>query len=668
MRWHEISEGVGRIVKGVNTTPDVGVGQTSIEAKKFGNSVDKDGKPLYTMHKKAHKNTKPNTLFNMGMTESQIKELKSKELSAVSEIYVDMDGVLADFFPAWKKIVGKDWRQITDIESALQTIRDKDDFWLSLPLTNNAQNLLNIIKDLKGEYKILSAPLANDPKAEPHKREWVKKNLAFFPPKEVIISADKYKWAKQPDGTPNILIDDFGQNVAKWEAAGGVGFKHKDHKFERTAKELKAHMNNPVDEEQVSELVVKQQRPKLDVIYNIADRKDSKPFPLSYKDTGGASTGGTVSLTPDQARKFINFYERRSKDEQELMQKALKSVNNAKGLFNNLGIQVDVTLPNNPDADIPQSPIDKLKKNLDKDKDTNEGDLIPLPKNSVSVDSDATDYDFMKIGRNMANIKTTEPDDANMGDQDIFLNFFGGDKEAKHMISNLKRLGYTVGDVSGYQDHNFDPKPTGGEAPPQIKGKDVDGKQGVMKLANMKPVQKDRDFIKLTKQYKKVREDTYEPIVVDRRGRIVNGHHRYDALATQGKEMARVVMLDDYVQNLHEKKLSKGKDDDGEVIKGFDPETMQALADLRAKYPHASDPLDALLKSVVDTDQDNDKVDDEQNDKLKTVLKKFKELEPKIDALNARLAGVEVQANDFIRKNSPDDKFLKKKDKSLVKR
>ena len=165
MRWHEISEGVGRIVKGVNTTPDVGVDQTSIEAKKFGNSVDKDGKPLYTMHKKAHKNTKPNTLFNMGMTESQIKELKSKELSAVSEIYVDMDGVLADFFPAWKKIVGKDWRQITDIESALQTIRDKDDFWLSLPLTNNAQNLLNIIKELKGEYKILSAPLANDPKA-----------------------------------------------------------------------------------------------------------------------------------------------------------------------------------------------------------------------------------------------------------------------------------------------------------------------------------------------------------------------------------------------------------------------------------------------------------------------------------------------------------------------
>ncbi len=25
------------------------------------------------------------------------------------------------------------------------------------------------------------------------------------------------------------------------------------------------------------------------------------------------------------------------------------------------------------------------------------------------------------------------------------------------MIANLKRLGYKVGDISGYQDHNFDP-------------------------------------------------------------------------------------------------------------------------------------------------------------------------------------------------------------------
>tara|TARA_B100000212_G_scaffold342564_1_gene330656 strand:+ start:2086 stop:5688 length:3603 start_codon:yes stop_codon:yes gene_type:complete len=175
-------------------------------------------------------------------------EVTAQDLSKDSEVYVDMDGVLADFFGAWKKLVGTDWREIKDLDSALQKIRDKDDFWLNIPVTSNAMNLLSLIKELKGKYNILSAPLPNDPNAEPHKREWVKKNLSAFPPSKVIITSNKSVHATQPDGTPNILIDDFGKNIAKWEAAGGVGFKHKDHKFERTVKNLKAYMNKPVEE------------------------------------------------------------------------------------------------------------------------------------------------------------------------------------------------------------------------------------------------------------------------------------------------------------------------------------------------------------------------------------------------------------------------------------
>jgi len=165
-------------------------------------------------------------------------------LNPKSEIYVDMDGVLADFFGEWKKLVGKDWRELgkDEIEPALKKIRDDDKFWLNIPLTSNAKNLLDIIKQVKGNYKILSSPLANDPNSEPHKREWIEKNLDFFPPTEVIITKDKAKYATNPDGTPNILIDDYGVNISAWESAGGIGFKHKDHKFERTAKKLKAEI------------------------------------------------------------------------------------------------------------------------------------------------------------------------------------------------------------------------------------------------------------------------------------------------------------------------------------------------------------------------------------------------------------------------------------------
>jgi 5'(3')-deoxyribonucleotidase len=252
-----IQENGGRVVKGVNTTADVGVDAIKKQAAKFGNTVDKDGRPP-TLSKKV-KGSKTNVLFNLGMTESVDKADESVlyyakmaenlgELASTSKVYVDMDGVLADFFGEWQKLIGKDWRKVKDIEPALQKIRDKDNFWLDLPLLPQAKNLLGVIKKVKGSYTILSSPLPNDPNSEPHKREWIKKNLDFFPPENVIITHDKPKYAVNSDGTPNILIDDFGKNIASWEAAGGEGFKHKDHKFERTAKAIKQHMSEPVDE------------------------------------------------------------------------------------------------------------------------------------------------------------------------------------------------------------------------------------------------------------------------------------------------------------------------------------------------------------------------------------------------------------------------------------
>ena len=252
-----IQEHGGRVVKGVNTTADVGVDAIKKQAAKFGNKVDKDGRPP-TLSKKV-KGSKTNVLFNLGMTESVDNTDESMlyyakmaenlgELASTSKVYVDMDGVLADFFGEWQKLIGKDWRKVKDIEPALQKIRDKDNFWLDLPLLPQAKNLLGVIKKVKGSYTILSSPLPNDPNSEPHKREWIKKNLDFFPPENVIITHDKPKYAVNSDGTPNILIDDFGKNIASWEAAGGEGFKHKDHKFERTAKAIQQHMQEPVSE------------------------------------------------------------------------------------------------------------------------------------------------------------------------------------------------------------------------------------------------------------------------------------------------------------------------------------------------------------------------------------------------------------------------------------
>ena len=168
-----------------------------------------------------------------------------EDLDPKSELYVDMDGVLADFFGVWTKMMGVEhWKQIKDIEPALQKIRDTKDFWINLPMTSNATNLLNAIKQFKGKYNILSAPLPGDPESEPQKRAWIQKHLSMFPPTKIIIDPNKAAYAKQADGTPNGLIDDFGENISKWESAGGIGIQHADSSVANTISKLEKQVDN----------------------------------------------------------------------------------------------------------------------------------------------------------------------------------------------------------------------------------------------------------------------------------------------------------------------------------------------------------------------------------------------------------------------------------------
>ena len=67
MKYYDIKEGVGRITK-QNQTVDVGPKEITKQAAKFGNKVDKDGRPP-TLSKKV-KGSSTNVLFNLGLAES----------------------------------------------------------------------------------------------------------------------------------------------------------------------------------------------------------------------------------------------------------------------------------------------------------------------------------------------------------------------------------------------------------------------------------------------------------------------------------------------------------------------------------------------------------------------------------------------------------------------
>ena len=149
------------------------------------------------------------------------------------KIFIDMDGVLADFFSEWARLDGKNhYKDIDNAEEKLQLVRDHPTFWIDLPMLPNAKNLIKTAVELFGEYYICSKPLEGDPRSKPGKLRWIENHLSDMPPKDIILTADKAKYAVGKNGIANLLIDDYGKYINSWREAGGIGIKYEDEKFQ----------------------------------------------------------------------------------------------------------------------------------------------------------------------------------------------------------------------------------------------------------------------------------------------------------------------------------------------------------------------------------------------------------------------------------------------------
>ena len=173
-----------------------------------------------------------------------MSNLKDAELSIdeatnapkrISKVYLDMDGVLCDFFEEYAKLA-----EIPPDESGRYSYRNippaksdptlnkmvGTDFFARLPKCPTADTLVNMVSNVFGHYNICSSPLRGDHEnSAKQKKIWISNHLNPQP-RDIIITADKSKYAVQEDGTPNVLIDDRGDNITRWEAAGGVGIKY----------------------------------------------------------------------------------------------------------------------------------------------------------------------------------------------------------------------------------------------------------------------------------------------------------------------------------------------------------------------------------------------------------------------------------------------------------
>jgi 5'(3')-deoxyribonucleotidase len=144
-------------------------------------------------------------------------------------VYVDMDGVLADFFGEIAREHDVEyWREIHRRDLGIDQIAQEPGFFKMLPVLPNAKHLIKGVMDLATNYSILSSPLMSNVEASSkEKMQWLLRHLNNHQPQAVIFDHEKYKYAQQPDETPNILIDDWDTNIKLWEANGGIGILYK---------------------------------------------------------------------------------------------------------------------------------------------------------------------------------------------------------------------------------------------------------------------------------------------------------------------------------------------------------------------------------------------------------------------------------------------------------
>jgi hypothetical protein len=145
-------------------------------------------------------------------------------------VYLDMDGVLADFFGGVEKMYGVEhWKQLTndktkDLKKEVIDRITGTNFFATLPKFDSADSLIDTVKKFTGgNFSINTSPLRGDHEnSAKYKKLWISNNIEQ--PDDIVVTGRKETYAKDKGtGTPNILIDDRPVNIQRWQAAGGYG-------------------------------------------------------------------------------------------------------------------------------------------------------------------------------------------------------------------------------------------------------------------------------------------------------------------------------------------------------------------------------------------------------------------------------------------------------------
>ena len=143
-------------------------------------------------------------------------------------IYLDMDGVIADFVKRYKELYRMEPR---DAEKKKEFNKFFDEFidtnqFATLDLMPGAMDAITFLRKASVPTQILSST-ANEKRYDAISKQkmiWLQTHGITFNPIFVPGKKHKYKYAT-PD---SIIIDDTESVIDDWKKAGGIGILHKD--------------------------------------------------------------------------------------------------------------------------------------------------------------------------------------------------------------------------------------------------------------------------------------------------------------------------------------------------------------------------------------------------------------------------------------------------------
>ena len=169
--------------------------------------------------------------FGLNAYAMELGRLREEE--SEYKVYLDMDGVLADFDQRFRDLSGmapKDFENKYGRKAFWDLIdeENKVKFWVGIPTMPGAADLVNAVKDY--DYELLTSPSAKK-QSYLGKILWVKNHTGdVFPSKPRInFKKAKEKHLVKPQlAKTDILIDDREDTIGRWNAAGGTGIVYKN--------------------------------------------------------------------------------------------------------------------------------------------------------------------------------------------------------------------------------------------------------------------------------------------------------------------------------------------------------------------------------------------------------------------------------------------------------